>query len=424
MTMPTWLTTDNGDFLARHRDGAPFLRLFAAPAIHTAEGDVALDVTAGPADDDARAGNGSSGWTWRAESEAFAFERTAGPAADAADAAGPNGLAVHVLSRLTCRRATELVCFQDRLWADVGPAAYVWASALAPEDGDVIGDHAWRSPLLAARSPDAAVALVPDLDVLGPQRFSRVGGEDWQWDGTEPPAGVQVPGVMNMTLAADGTRELAVGLADYEIRPHVFYRLTGRPIALPAGHVLEVGYHVLLEPGDVRPFDLRGPVGFLWRRYARPCLRRVLPQKHPFGAYSDLSYRTLLATNDMPNFQTPQGAPAAGVRTVSTRQARDVASSYMKVPPRSVFFLAWWNSLRTAFGLAARARRLDELGRAEEAQPLADKAGRVLNLIRSAPDATGRGWLPDTYDFGRSRWWGAATRLSPVGREGFCVPNA
>jgi len=414
MTMPSWLTMDNGDLVARGGDGAPFLRLFAAPAVRTADGDVALDVTAGPVGD---------GWTWRGEAEGLTFERTVRPAEEAGEAAGPGGAAVHVLSRLSCRGETALVCFQDRLRADVGQADYVWTPALAPEDGDVVGDHAWRSPLLAVRSSSAAVALVPDLDVLGPQRFSRVGRDDWRWDGSEPPAGVQMPGVMNMVLADDGARELTVGLADYAIRPHVFYRLTGEPVVLPAGHALEVGYDLLLEPGDVRPFDLRGPVGFLWRRYAPRYLDSTLPQKKPFATYSDISYRTLLATGDMPDFQTPEGAPAAGVRTVSTRLSRDVAGSYMKVPPRSVFFLAWWNSLRTAFGLAARAQRLRELGQADEAAPLADKAQRVLNLIRSAPDATGRGWLPDTYDFGGRRWWGAATRLSPVGRHGFCVPN-
>ncbi|MBN2301251.1 MAG: hypothetical protein JXN60_01910, partial [Lentisphaerae bacterium] len=295
---------------------------------------------------------------------------------------------------------------------------YIWTPALCPEPGDVVGDHAFRAPLLAAHGVDCAVGLIPDLDVLGKQRFSEVGRDDWRYAETEQPQGVQIKAFMSAQITDEGDRDIRVGFADYECRPHVYYRLTGAPVAFPAGSCLEIGYWLFpLTDGTKNPFDIRRYLSFLWKQYGRRYVSLALPQKLPFGAYSRISYRSALACGDVPDFKRLDGAPAAGVRNNSSRLAVDIAHSHFKIPSRVVWFSAWFNSLRTAFGMRYHGWKMG----GGDGETLVRKAGYIKDLILSAPDIAGGGMIPQFYDYERREWWNASPRLAPGGRYSFDV---
>ena len=105
------------------------------------------------------------------------------------------------------------------------PTRYV-GPALAPEPGDTQGDHAFRAPALILHRAPCAVALVPDLAVLGAIRHS-----DLPPPGSETPPAPQIKGFADLArCGADGYR-LEHGLANYTIRAHVYYAFSGVPFA-------------------------------------------------------------------------------------------------------------------------------------------------------------------------------------------------
>ena len=385
----------SGDLRVLTEGGSEVLCLRSAPGIVASEGHGSLAVGAEESD---------GSFHWRGESEGLSFERHMAPSAD--------GFSVQ--SFLRCRVPIRLIAFHDCLDVRVDAPRLVWTPNVCPEPGDVIGDHAWRSPVMIVHGDRVRAGLLPDLDVFGDQRHSEVGLTDWRYRGGEPPAEPpQIKAFMDTRRRPAGGRQWLVGFADYECRPHVYYRLTGRPVELPAGHELRIGYEVVLSEGHC-PQDIRDYARRLWSRRPAGGLGDTLPQKHGFADYAAVSYRSVLATGDLPEFKTPDGGPAAGFRTSSTRTARDIASSYMKLPKRSVWFSAWFNSFRTAFGMKAWAPRLGPLG-----AEVAEKAERIKSLLLSAPDAGGRGLVPQIYDYEAREWWNAVPRLCPAGRKGF-----
>jgi hypothetical protein len=208
---------------------------------------------------------------------------------------------------------------------------------------------------------------------------------------------------MNLEQDAKNGRRISVGFADWEPLPHVYYRLTGKATRMAKGREVELAYHVLSVEDEYPAASLRAFLRFVWDAYASTYTGSVLPQKLPFKEYVPLSLRGIEAIGEFREFTTPSGQPAAGFRNASGSTEHDIAGSYFRIPLRCVWFHAWHNSLRTAFGVRRYALAANDpvwLRRTEA----------IKSLALSAPDCGG-GLIPAIYDYDRGEWWCGVTRL-------------
>ncbi len=303
---------------------------------------------------------------------------------------------LYMLTAIRLEEETELVSFVDKVMIHCKNPDFVFTPNLCPEEKDVVGDHVFRSPAVILHDESLSFALVPDLDVLKKQRFSPLTGDVQKRD-------VQIPMFIDLRKGRGG-RDVLIGLADYEARPHVYYSLTDKPVRFRKGTVLKIGCEIILENDKSVEWLLKKTTSFLWKRYAGDKLDSVLPQKMPFGHYSGVSYRSILATTEFRRFKTAEGLDAAGFRNSSSLMVNDIKSSYFRIPPRCVWFYPWWNSLRTAFGMYY-------WGQKNENRELCDISVSIKKLVLSSPDFLDNGLIPGIYDYDNKEWWCGVTRL-------------
>ena len=120
-----------------------------------------------------------------------------------------------VESEITFLEDSELIYFFESLKVEIANPEYIWTPALCPEIGDVIGDHAFRSPVIILQDKTNSFSLIPDLETFGEQRKQ-----------------------IKMFMSLDENK-VSIGFADYECRPHVYYNLTGKALKFPKGACIE-----------------------------------------------------------------------------------------------------------------------------------------------------------------------------------------
>lgn len=297
---------------------------------------------------------------------------------------------IFVSTVFRCKKEIELIRIADVINVDISKPEYIWTSSLAPEEDDVVGDHAFRSPAIILQNQRRSISLIPDLDSL-----KKIRKPDDQ---------------LKMFMALNGDK-ISIGFAEYECRPHVYYRLTHKPVTIPAGHTLKINYYLLCKTDVNDPMNVRNVLSFLWETYASEYLKSELPKKLSFDTYAEVSYNTVFSTGDFAEFETSPGNTRGGFRTCSARDSSDIESSYFRIPSCVVWFHSWFNSLRTAFGLKYYANQWGN-------SPYSEKADSVKELVLDAPDFLENGLIPAVYDYENRQWWCGVPRLG-AGKEIF-----
>lgn len=376
--------------------GAATAFIPAEPVVQTRSGSVAFRRSGTP-------GNGP--WTVRGTGGGMSFERSVTPI--------PGGAHVRVVLRF--KRDCDLVSATDTVLVRMKRPDYTWTPSLCPEAGQVIGDHSFRSPWVLLRKGGVTVGVAPDLDSLARQRYTPVGKSDWRITG-EPPLDLpeQMPAFMDLQKERSRGRKIAVGFADFDVPKHVYFRLTGKPVRMRKGRELEIAWFLLAFESDSPAAALRPFLDFHWRTYAASRVGSTLPQKLPFAEYVAPALKSIEAIGEFREFTTAEGVPAAGFRTASGLGEHDIAGSYFRVPPRCVWFHAWFNSLRTAFGIRRYALASGD-------RLWLRRADAIKELALSAPEQAGL--TPALYDYDRREWWCGVTRLGG-GKDIFEVPAA
>ncbi len=308
--------------------------------------------------------------------------------------------------------------FSDVIRVPFDQADRMWLPHLCPEEGDVVADHAYRSPVALLRRGVRQVAVVPDLDVLGQTRHSSLGKQDHRWTGAPPDARAQLPGFMLMLHDGGSGFHIEIGLAHTKPRGHLYFRRTDREVAFDAGDELRFAFDLLYHEGD-ESVGLRAVVSHLWQRYGHPLAADVRPQYRPFRRYAARSLRAIAHMPDFVEFDLTSGQRGAGFRNCSSINGNDVDSTCFKNPLRAVWFSPWFNSFRTAFGIARATRRQ----RGAIARQWRRRAERIKQTLLAAPDDCEHGLIPTTYDYGTQQWWNSAAGIGP-GRHYFDVASA
>ena len=147
-----------------------------------------------------------------------------------------------------------------------------WAPHLAPNEGDCIAQHVFRSPAMIAAKGNEVVVIVPDLEICGAD-------ENAPWF---------------MDLDAPKGR-MCLGLSRTEVTRHVLFR-KAPGMALGPGTV-ELGFFVTAYTDDDEPLNpWRRVSRFLWERYARPLLAKGEPGAVPMDRYVEHTHRWAFET--------------------------------------------------------------------------------------------------------------------------------
>lgn len=214
-----------------------------------------------------------------------------------------------------------------------------WAPHLAPEQGDVIAQHVFRSPALIAAQAEKHFVVVPDLDLCGNNPDTP-----WFLDFDAP------------------ARRMQVGLAKTTVADHVRYRLDGE-IALGPG-TLTLAFFTTVYDDHARPANPWHRVSrFLWQRYGKPLYTKGEPLDVPMDRYVDHTYRWAFDTWADAVWQEFEidgahvGAPAF---IVNVTQSPNFPGPVDMREFLSVWNQAWFSTLRAMSGAMRYAMRTED----------------------------------------------------------------
>ena len=284
----------------------------------------------------------------------------------------------------------ELVEWLQDYWTFLRPGAldFAWTPSLRPDDDMVIGDHAFRAPATILMKDGTWVALVPDVETLGSISHAHTMSTDLDLESGDLPV-------------------FAYGLKAYQPVSHTYYRHADSMLfTRPAGPI-SYTYEMLAGADSGRGAVTRRVTSYHWQRYAAKYLKSVLPQTIPFSAYGDYSYPTLFETGEYHEFEI-EGKKAGGFKALKD-------GGYFRRPEHVLLNQAWFNNMRSAYGLF-------HFGRKAQNELWQKNAEQIKNWTLSAPQLNG--FFPAMYDFEKDEWWGSIPRLNGGRNRIECVNAA
>lgn len=310
-----------------------------------------------------------------------------------------------------------------------GELEYCFSPHLCPGPDFVIADHVFRSPAIVLEKSGGFFALVPDLEAI--EGVYRLGQGEYRY-------------YMNLNVTEGENQSPAVvfGLGRSRVKGHVYFKSDfSNELTVPAGTTLVLAYYVLASRGSFGRRDLHS---FIWGRFARRHLDSGLPQVVGFDRYAAAGLARIFKRSDLFKRFELEGQPCGGtigihlvnrrgVRLMSYRQlgrhlrAQDLSLAAIRrgvdfltgrprwtaaydrvlyrfaprVPPQ-VFFQAWYNNLRSAYGAYHFARKWRD-------RELLQASLEVKNLALLAP-AEGGVFPAVCYPTEEGVYWSRGTR--------------
>lgn len=235
-----------------------------------------------------------------------------------------------------------------------------------PSVGGLVPDTYYKSPVVIAASEGVAVAIIPDLKVLS----------------------LSVLKTCNHGILYDLTgqgRFIAPGFIPAEYWLHSIFR-PGKNTWNPTENMVNAYY---LFGGDNAMNLYRQSMRFLWETYGRE--EQAVAAKQQQGVYSgyenyrlfddwrELAWHTI-SSDEWLESDLPDGSRGGAVAHSRWRLG-DPAVFGTKTPP-SYSFTAWFNALRTSYGMAIYARR-------EGHEEMLARASHAINVVANAPSLNG-----------------------------------
>jgi len=220
-----------------------------------------------------------------------------------------------------------------------GGPDFWWAPHLAPDDGDFIAQHVFRSPALIAMSGQKAVIVVPDLDICGANEATP-----WFLD-LEAPA-----------------KTFRLGLGRSKIVGHVQYHRAPGMILGPGK--AELGFYISAHEDERTPRNPWSRVtAFLWKRWGHPLFEKGVPLTVPMDAYVQHTYNWAFNSwkdaiwQELTISGVRVGAPKFIANTTESPNYPDLMDQREFL---SIWNQAWFSSLRSALGAARFARKTND----------------------------------------------------------------
>ena len=281
---------------------------------------------------------------------------------------------LRVTTRLTGGGSASLHAFFDQFRFSGKPD---WS--YAPSIGGFIPDAYYKAPVVMYQANSAAFAVVPDLDQLNADVLKRCN----HFLGLNLPAG----------------RLLSVGFTPPAMVAHSVYAADQMGSWQPGGTV-ENSYFLLLTAGAAHQQAYRDVVRFHWEHFGRPEQGHAADQQE--GSTETHEQHLTLWDNWRPVVWEQESRKLWLDIPLPDSSIGGAVYNLRWGPGPSVYMTSWFNSMRTAYGMALYARRTDNPG-------LLKLAGRTVNLALKSPGYDGAFKciavpIPDTQD---SVVWGA-----------------
>ncbi len=260
---------------------------------------------------------------------------------------------LHVTTRLDPHGAVELHSFHDAFRFSHRPD---WS--YSPSVGGFNPDANYKSPLILTQAGSVAFGIVPDLDALDAAALKRC----------------------NHALKVDVLAGpiLAVGFIPARKAYHTVFVADEDRIWTAAGPVVN-SYYLLLTATTAPKEAWRQAVRFHWQRFGRPAQSRAAMEQ----TGTDPAYRSLGLWDEWrqqiwekESRERWLSAPLDGLTVGAVRTIR------WGGPKPSLYMSAWFNSVRTAVGMAMYARRRND-------RELIGLAAETVNLALHAPGPDG-----------------------------------
>jgi hypothetical protein len=235
-----------------------------------------------------------------------------------------------------------------------------------PSVGGLVPDTYYKSPVVIAASDKAAVAIIPDFKVLS-LAVLKTSNHGILYDLTEK------------------KRFIAPGFIPAEFWFHSVYRPSKRNWK-PTENMVNAYY---LFGGDNGMNLYRKSIRFLWENRGRQEQAVAAKQQqgiHPgfqeyrlFDDWRKLAWHTI-STKDWLEVDLPDGTKGGAVS--HSRWNDGSAAEFGKKGRPSYSFTAWFNALRTSYGMALYARRTGD-------EAMLARASDVINVVANAPSLNG-----------------------------------
>jgi hypothetical protein len=265
-----------------------------------------------------------------------------------------NGSWIRISNRLNAVKPISLHSFSDRLRVALHPD---WS--YSPSVGGFTPDGKYKSPVVILQSGSKAIAVVPDVMVLDRATLQR-SNHSLDLDVPEGP-------------------QIAVGFIPGVRAYHTVFKEDLDHVFMTEGP-LENAYYLYASATAPPRGAYREAVRFLWAQFGQVAMRRAADlQSGTDSKYLNChlwdEWRETVWEHESPDswlhVRMPDGSIGGAVRMIRTLR-----------PKPSVYLGAWFNSLRTAYGMALYARRTNSIA-------LMDPATETLNLALKAPGVDG-----------------------------------
>jgi len=259
-----------------------------------------------------------------------------------------------VTTRLTPAGTVELHAFSDRLRFSIQPD---WS--YSPSVGGFNPDAQYKAPLILVQSGPSAFGIVPDVTALTRDTLKTVSHA----------IDLDVPAGPLLTAGFIPARTAYHSVFAEDIDK------TWRARA-----PIENTYYLMItataEPGQA----YREAVRFEWRHFAHAALASAAGQQ----VGTDPRYKALALWDDWRRVIWDEESPSQWLTVPLADGSRGGAVRMIRwgAPQPSLYLGAWFNSMRTAFGMALYARR-------EKKQELLALASQTLNAALKAPGREG-----------------------------------
>lgn len=260
---------------------------------------------------------------------------------------------VEVEATITTKGAYTVERFEDKFYsALVGMPDFTWINHAKYQQDNHSPDWTWRSPAAIYQKGNDYAAIIPEIDYfLENETFYHTNA------------------ALDMDIREEGKRYISLGLTPSAPHGHASYRhIAGTRFALDN---TSLGYaYTLLLGSDAQDLKAYKPVEkFLWHRYAQPRVYKGhAVQKHSFEKWTENTWNEFA---DRVWMEFEYNGQACGTLQCPNWDIKGDA-----------WFSAWWNNMRSAYGMALYGRRIGD-------NKFYDRGKKILNLALSAPRTNG-----------------------------------
>lgn len=315
---------------------------------------------------------------------------------------------------------------------------FTYVPHLRPRSDMVISDQVFRSPAAMVRKGDIFFALIPDLDLLA-EGYSTSGARYYIDYGAKS--------------GENNCPALNFGIGLSRVKGHVYFENDfQKEIQVGPGEELVLAYYLAADRSGFGPADV---VSFIWERFGRPRYERSRTQTASWDRFASEGMERIFKRQDLFKQFELEGQECGGTLGIHFIEKRGVRPMELralqrylryqdllltvsrigieqmserpwlerlfskaqyrygpKVPPQ-VFFQAWYNNLRSAYGAYWFARRWKDhelLERAYEVKNLAILAPRENGAFPAVcyPTDSGVFWSRGTRGFKHLDWYNTA----------------